>query len=115
MVIPETWYYDWSETEITGSSATFHFWFASTGIYTVLFYVSNMTMWAEFTIPSRNISAPTTTIPWSAFTFLDSGTSGMPSPSISSGSRNFSESIESIERSEQRLPGRPMTPLLRTR
>jgi len=67
-----TGYWDVSGVEITGSSATFHFWFANLGTYDVWLWIQGSNRWGEAFVPARNITA-NTTIPWSAFDFTDGG------------------------------------------
>jgi len=63
---------DWSGTETTGASATFRFWFANPGTYNVWLWIQGSDRWGEAVASAMNITA-NTTIPWSAFNFVDGG------------------------------------------
>ena len=65
---------DWglSETEVTGSSATFRFWFINLGIYEVWFRIEGSDRWGDGSAPAMNLTA-NTSISWSAFNFYGGG------------------------------------------
>jgi len=64
--------FDQSRTAITSSSAVFRFWFADPGTYEIRLIVEGSARWMEGFASARPIAADTT-IPWSAFNFVDGG------------------------------------------
>jgi len=62
----------WSETEVTGASAVFRFWFVQPGTYDVDLWISGTGRWGRAVATAVSIGA-TATIPWSAFDFVDGG------------------------------------------